>query len=254
MRDGFQETDIWPQQAAALYGRPGRGGFVLVCEHGSAFIPPGLNDLGVDAATRASHAAWDIGALDVARRLAAHLAAPLVSGAISRLVVDCNRPPEVDSAMPAQSEIYPIPGNATLSPQDRALRIAHVHTPFHDQLGWVLDQAGAGTVLVTIHSFTPVYHGRRRAVELGLLHAQEPDFARAMLAAAAPTGLNCALNAPYGPTDGVMYTLERHGVARGIPHVMVEIRNDLIDTARSADAMADRLLPVLHQAKAALAA
>lgn len=245
MSAAVQENQLWPQRAAALYGRPGTSRLVLVCEHASAFIPPALDGLGLSDAARTSHIAWDIGALDVARRLSARLDAPLVAGTISRLVYDCNRPLEAPGSIPLRSEVHEVPGNAELSEAERRTRHAHVHAPFHETVSWVLDAAGPEAALVTVHSFTAVYHGARRALELGLLFDRDPRLARRLCGEAQEAGFRAELNAPYGPQDGVMHTLNLHGAARGIPHVMIEVRNDLIDTAASAEAMADRLAPMI---------
>lgn len=141
--------------------------------------------------------------------------------------------------------MHDIPGNAGLSETERRARHAHVHTPFHEMVSWVLDAAGPNAVLMTMHSFTPVYHGKTREVELGLLFDHDPSLALGLRDEALDAGVRAELNAPYGPQDGVMHTLNLHGAARGIPHVMIEIRNDLIHTCARAEEMADRLAPMI---------
>ncbi|MFK7870117.1 MAG: N-formylglutamate amidohydrolase [Roseobacter sp.] len=245
-----QDFQVWPQHAAAVYGRALAGGPLVVCEHAARTIPPGLNDLGLPQEALVSHVAWDIGALDVALRLSAHLGAACVAGTISRLVYDCNRPLEAAGAIPEESEIYKIPGNQGLSPAQRQQRFDAVHQPFHDAVDHVAKRAGTASALITVHSFTPIYHGKPRDTELGLLFDADPRLAQALLKATGPTGLKAALNVPYGPQDGVMHTLHLHGQNRGIPHVMIEIRNDLVDTPGKAQSMADRLFPALQMALA----
>jgi predicted N-formylglutamate amidohydrolase len=225
----------------------GRGPVLLICEHASDFIPQDF-DLGLSPAAQASHAAWDIGALDVAVALSGMLDAPLVAGGISRLVYDCNRPLTAPDCIPARSEVFDIPGNANLSDQEKQSRFDRVHTPFHDAVDELRRQA-APQLVVTIHSFTPIYNGTKRDVELGFLFHSDPTTAQALLAQEQLNGTyRAALNEPYAATDGVTYSLQKHGEAHGIPAVMIEIRNDLIDTGDTAHAMAQHLNEVLRAA------
>ena len=201
---------------------------VLVCEHASRDIPAQFEGLGLDAAARESHVAWDPGALSVARKMSDELDAVLVAGRVSRLVYDCNRPPEAPGAMPAQSEIFAIPGNAALNDAARAERVKRYYVPFRATLAATIKRV-ASPVIVTVHSFTPIYHGKPRRVEIGILHDSDTRLADAMLATAGDhTDLRVERNEPYGPQDGVTHTLKEHGLVHGHPHVMLEIRNDLI--------------------------
>lgn len=211
---------------------------VLVCEHASRDIPAHFDGLGIDAAARESHVAWDPGALSVAREMSDELDAVLVAGRVSRLVYDCNRPPEAIGAMPAQSEIFAIPGNATLDEAARAERVARYYEPFRATLAATIKRVDA-PVIVTVHSFTPIYHGKPRRVEIGILHDSDTRLADAMLAVAPEfTDLKVERNEPYGPQDGVTHTLKEHGLVHGHPHVMLEIRNDLITTEAEQQQMA----------------
>jgi len=238
--------------AVNIINPQGQGGWLLVCEHASRRIPDALGGLGLSSAAGGSHAAWDIGALDVAYGLSDALDAPLVAGDISRLVYDCNRPITAPDCVPARSEVYDIPGNTRLDDAGRQQRYDQVHTPFHDAVtkvrtSWKPTQAAP--VLVTIHSFTPVYNGATRAVELGFLYHTQPAAAQALLAVEQARGRYASsLNEPYAATDGVTYTLEKHGEAQALPAVMIEIRNDLIDTPEKAQAMAGHLAESLTRA------
>jgi len=203
----------------------GQAPVVLVCEHASSFIPSALKGLGLSAPDRLSHAAWDPGALLVAKAMSAALDAPLVAARVSRLVYDCNRPPEAPDAMPVRSEVIEVPGNRDLTPADRIARTEQIYVPFRDTLAKVL-AAKPGAALVTVHSFTPVWHGQPRAAEIGLLHDADDSLARAMLGRAAILPARAELNVPYSAADGVTHTLMVHGTGR--PNVMIEIRNDLI--------------------------
>lgn len=212
----------------------GSSNIVLVCEHASNCIPNGLDTLGLSNDALKSHAAWDPGAKAIALLLSKSLDATLVTAGFSRLVYDLNRPPEHRDAMRAVSEIYEIPGNRNLSQHDRQARTEGLYKPFHDEVDLVLDRCQAETrmpVLVTIHTFTPVYLGKKRDVEIGILHGSDTRLADEILQAAPRvTDLTTLRNEPYGPQDGVAHSLEIHALPRGILNVMLEIRNDLVAT------------------------
>ncbi len=236
-----------------ISGEGGTAPVVLICEHASAYIPPELDGLGLSGEAQKSHIAWDIGALDMAKRLSAQMGAPLISGQISRLVYDCNRPFEASDSIPEQSEVYAVPGNRGLSAADRKARFDSIHTPFHNAVSTVIDRQSALTggqvAVITLHSFTPIYHGKTRALELGFLCHESGDLAQAATAIEAERGLmKAAVNAPYSASDGVTYSLHKHGEARGLQSVMVEVRNDLIDTRAKAHSIADHLADTLAAA------
>lgn len=237
--------------AVRVLNRHGRGAAVLVCEHASRMIPAAFGGLGLDAAARVSHAAWDIGALDLALELMAELDAPLVAARISRMIYDCNRPPEAADACPVQSERIAIPGNAGLSPADKRRRVQAIYDPFRAAVARTLDNRPGRPAMITVHSFTPVWHGRRREVELGVLHDDDPALARTVLRLArARTPLRAEMNQPYSAADGVTHSLRAHALPRGLPNVMLEIRNDLVDSPEGVARIAALLAPVLRQAVA----
>jgi predicted N-formylglutamate amidohydrolase len=227
----------------------GRSPFLVICEHASRALPERFGDLGLSRDALASHIAWDPGALAVARHISASLDATLIHQRFSRLIYDCNRPPDSSGAMPEVSEIYTIPGNQRLGAVERRARTEALYVPFHDRIRALLaDRAARGqaTVIVTIHSFTPVYMGRPRAVELGILHDEDRWLADRMLAAAADRPLyRIERNEPYGPEDGVTHTLRLHGVANDLHNVMIEVRNDLIGDEVSQGVVADYLTGLL---------
>jgi hypothetical protein len=156
---------------------------VIVCEHAINTIPPEFGDLGLDPAARQSHIAWDPGALGVAHEMRRLLNADLVAGSVSRLLCDCNRPPEAPSAMPEMSEIFKIPGNWNLTERDRQRRTTAIYKPFYAALKDILDAHGEEGVLITVHSFTPVFKGVPRVCEIGILHDVDARLADAMFAA-----------------------------------------------------------------------
>ena len=230
----------------------GAGDVVFVCEHASNAIPAEFGDLGLGPAALREHIAWDIGAREVAGLLAERFDGPLVASTVSRLVYDCNRPPEAESAVAAQSERFAIPGNAALTAGERQARATRFYAPFRDALRTVLDaRAGRSRppALVTVHSFTAVYLGVPREVEIGILHDADARLADALLAAM-DDGAHIARNEPYGPQDGVTHTLREHAVPRGLLNVMIEIRNDLIADAAGVALWAERLGAALAAALA----
>ncbi|MFP7672299.1 N-formylglutamate amidohydrolase [Marivita sp. S0852] len=241
------------RRVAEVINPTGTSPICLVCEHASAVIPASLSDLGLAPQHRHSHAVWDIGARDLAVALSNTLNAPLVASRISRLVYDCNRPPSAPDAIPARSEVIDVPGNLGLSDADKAARVADVYAPFRSLLSQTLDGFAFAPTLVTLHSFTPVWHGKRRDVELGLLHDRDDRLAKAMLQHA-PETVTTRLNAPYSVTDGVTHTLREHAIARGLHNVMIEVRNDLISDQQGVTRFSDILNDMLSKALTTLAA
>lgn len=218
---------------------------LILCEHASNRVPACLGGLGVTEDVLRSHVAWDPGALGVARALRRRLSAMLISGNVSRLVYDCNRPPSAESAIPERSEIFDIPGNRGLSAAQRADRVEKVYLPFVQAVSERIKTHNAVLeLIVTIHSFTPVFHGQKRDVELGILHGRDDRFAKAMVGRLPSTlRLDTRLNAPYAAKDGVTHSIDLHGADNGLLSVMIEIRNDLIGTAQEQEDMAAILAP-----------
>lgn len=255
----MQESDSHAQgDALEVVNRNGTSPVLLLCEHASSNIPARYDGLGLREADRLSHAAWDPGARAVALHMSKALDAPLVASTVSRLVYDCNRPPEAVSAMPEKSELVVVPGNKNLTAEQRLERVETVYNPFCETVSDVIKarkEAGLQTMLVTMHSFTPVYFGKPRAVEIGILHDDDSRLADAMLAEApALPHRRVERNEPYGPADGVTHSLKIHGLANGLANVMIEIRNDLVATPEQEEAMAEEMLTLLRPALAALAA
>lgn len=227
----------------------GRSPFVLICEHASNVMPKALGTLGLADAELTRHIAWDIGAERVGRLLSRLMDAPLLLQRYSRLAYDCNRPPESPDSIPEVSELTAIPGNRKLSAEDRLARAREIYRPFHDGVSAVLDRRAAGgqrSLVVSIHSFTPVYKGKPRSVELGILHDRDTTLSSKLIKSF--PNVDARLNEPYGPKDGVLHTLNLHGFARGLQHAMIEIRNDLVATDRGQDEWAQRLSVPLIQA------
>lgn len=230
----------------------GAGPFVLVCDHASNRMPPVYGGLGLTDADRVAHIAWDPGALGVSLELSRLLDAPLIHSTLSRLLVDCNRDPSAVDLIPEISELTVIPGNRNLGADERKNRIAQAHTPFHAAIDAVLDERqrlGRPTVLVSVHTFTPVYKGVHRNCEIGLISDKDRRLADPALALLKErSAWQVGDNDPYSPADGVYYTLTRHGEDRGLVPLMIEIRNDRVKTPEAEISWATLLAGVLTDA------
>ncbi len=216
---------------------------VLVCDHASNRVPQRLGTLGIDAVQLADHIGWDPGAADVARGLSAHLDAPLVVSGYSRLVIDCNRPLRSADSIAEESAGVAVPGNRGLSVRDREARINSLFRPYHDAIESLLDgRTGRASLLLSLHSFTPVLNGRRRPWHVGVSYGRDRRLAALMRRALAHRGgIIVGDNEPYPIEDDIDYTIPVHGEGRGLPSVMLEIRQDGIRTPAGAAAWAARL-------------
>ncbi len=232
--------------------------FLLIADHAGRAIPRRLGTLGLAEPELSRHIAWDIGIAGVAERLSELIDAALVMQRYSRLVIDCNRPPGVSSSIPVRSEATDIPGNAGLSAVQAAARRREIFDPYHAHIERLLDaRAGAGrrTVLLALHSFTPVYLGVPRAVEVSPLYGGDARLAHALLALLRREGdLIVGDNDPYAVTDTTDYAVPVHGIGRGLLHTAIEIRQDLISDVPGQAAWALRMARLLPEALANLAA
>jgi predicted N-formylglutamate amidohydrolase len=216
---------------------------VLVCDHAFNRVPRRLGTLGLEPDQLADHIGWDPGAADVAHRLSKRLDAPLVLSGYSRLVIDCNRPPGSDESIPEQSAGVPVPGNRGLDAEARALRLRGLFEPYHRAIARLLDaRAEHPTLLLSIHSFSPVLDGRQRPWPVGVSCWRDCRLAALLRGALARGGdLLVGDNEPYPIEETIDYTVPVHGEGRGLPSVMIEIRQDEIRTAAEAAAWARRL-------------
>src|SRR5208282_3191538 len=233
--------------------RHGRSNFVIVVDHASRRIPRRLGNLGVPASELKRHIAWDIGALAVARQVATALDAPLVAQNYSRLVIDCNRDPLVTSSIPTKSAATEIPGNIGLSEDEIAARRVEIFEPYHNRLRALLDArraAGRPTILVSQHSMTDSYHGVHREMHGAVLYNRDRRFAGLVLdSLRRESNLIIGDNEPYFVSDETDYTIPRHGEARGLPHVEIEIRQDLVSDAAGQTEWARRITAALQAAE-----
>lgn len=221
----------------------GRGSAVLLCDHASRRIPRRLGNLGLDPVALSEHIAWDPGAAAVARHLSARLDAPLVLSGYSRLVIDCNRPLHSPGSIAEQSAGVRIPGNQRLSPVQRATRIHELFRPYHDAIGRLLDgRSNRATALLSIHSFTPVLNGEVRPWRVGISHWRDRRLATLLLGALCrDRDLRVGDNEPYPIEEDIDYTIPLHGDGRGLPSVMIEMRQDGLRSPGAAAAWALRL-------------
>jgi predicted N-formylglutamate amidohydrolase len=216
--------------------------FLLLGDHAGRAIPTALGDLGVPPAAMDLHIAWDIGIAAVGALLSPLLDAPFVRQRYSRLVIDCNRKPGAPDLAPAVSDGVAIPGNVGLTAENLAARRAAIYEPYQAAIAAVLDDRaarGLNTVLVSLHSFTPVMQGFVRPWRYGVLHRGDSRFSDAVLARLqAALGEAAGDNQPYA-MDGRDNTIPRHADARGLDYLELEIRQDLIaDAAGQAEAAA----------------
>ncbi len=218
---------------AAVTERPKAASpFFFTCDHASARIPQKLGRLGLTDGDLERHIAWDIGAASVAGMLSAHFDATLVLQTYSRLVIDCNRPVGEPGSIPRISEDTVIPGNTAPDPAEIAARRQEIFTPYHETISAELDwrqEAGRQTILVSVHSFTPHYHGAQRPWDLGILFNRDRRLGDRLITLM-DEGNDIAVgeNQPYSVDDKTDYTIPGHGEERGHLHVMIEMRQDHI--------------------------
>lgn len=233
----------------------GRGDspWVLACDHGGRAIPQCLGDLGVPALELERHIAWDIGAAAVTRLLADRLGAWAIVGNYSRLLIDLNRPLSSPQSIILHSEATDIPGNAGIPKAQAEARRREFFEPYHLRIAQELDRrrdAGIATLLVAMHSFTPVYLGVVRPWHAGVLYNREQRLARLLLETMpAEIGLVVGDNQPYAVSDATDYTVVTHGENRGLVHVELEIRQDLVAFQEGRQAWASRLARLLGNAR-----
>jgi predicted N-formylglutamate amidohydrolase len=256
--DASGERLLGSDEPAAVLeiGRQRRSNFVIVVDHASLRLPRRLGDLGLPASELQRHIAWDIGALTVAQQVATDLDATLVAQNYSRLVIDCNRDPRVPTSIPIVGESIPIPGNIGLTAQQIAARRHEIFEPYHQHLRSLLDErlaAGRPTILVSQHSMTDVFKGVRRAMHAAVLYNRDRRFAGLVLEALrGATELLIADNEPYFVSDATDYTIPHHAEARGLPHVEIEIRQDLLLEPAGQRQWAQRITQALRAAESRL--
>ena len=219
---------------------------LLFCDHASNHVPAELDSLGLPPEDLSRHIAWDIGAAEVTRALAARFECTALLAGVSRLVIDLNRAPGQDGLVPQVSDGTSVPGNRDT---DVGARIDSFHAPYHERLAELLN-ARPGTFAVSLHSFTPhPRSGTPRTLDLGLLAKRDADggdwaSAESFLAAL-PATWETAINQPYSAYD-LNYTVDRHVIPRGLRHLGIEMRQDHIATERGARGFATHIARALE--------
>ncbi len=243
---------IFEQNAA------GRSPFFFTCDHYGRLIPRKMGDLGLPAEELTRHIAWDIGISGVAKTLSQHLDAQLIAQRYSRLVIDCNRPPDAASSIPRLSEATMIPGNEALSREATEIRRREIFDPYHRRIKEIIDQRlheAKPTVLVALHSFTPVYAGVARPWHIGTLYHRDMTLPPLLLKALrAEADLVVGNNEPYAVSNETDYTIPVHGEARGLINTGIEIRQDLIADQAGQAQWSERLARILGEIEVALRA
>ena len=231
----------------------GRSPFVLICDHAGRRIPRRLGTLGVADSELRRHIAWDIGARGVAAQMAGILDAILIAQTYSRLVIDCNRPPGAPTSITPRSERTEIPGNQGISPEDAAARTQEIFVPYHARITAELDRRRAvaePTLLISMHSFTPVFHEIARPWHVGMLYNRDTRLAHVLLELIRAEGeWVVGDNEPYSVSDGTDYAIPFHGEQRGLPHVEIEVRQDVITDEAGQREWAERIAGWLVRAR-----
>ena len=251
----ISSTDVTPVHET---NAAGASPFLFTCDHYGRLLPEKLGKLGLPNGELSRHIAYDIGIAGVAEQLSALCDAHLVAQRYSRLVIDCNRPPNAASSIPRLSEATIIPGNEALAADEIALRRRDIFDPYHRRIDAILDQrlgAGRPTVLVSLHSFTPVYAGVARPWHIGTLYHRDRTLPPLLLHALRAEGdLVVGDNEPYAVSDATDYTIPVHGEARGLINTGIEIRQDLIADQSGQRQWAERLARILTGIEAQLRA
>ena len=229
--------------AVEVVNAGGSSALVLLCDHASNRLPRQLGDLGLTAGQLADHISWDPGAAEVARRISQRLDAPLVLSGYSRLVIDCNRPLDNDTLIAKNSAGVMVMGNQSLTDEDRQARINELYQPYHQAIAGLLnDRKQRPSVVISIHSFTPVLNGETRPWQMGICYGHDNRLASLMLKQFNKLeGFVVGDNQPYSIEHGIDYTLPFHAERRGLPHLMIEIRQDLIKTEEHVEFWADKI-------------
>ena len=222
----------------AVFNPQGQAKVLFVSDHSGRAIPANMRQLGLADWVLEQHVAWDIGSGDVARCLAERFDATLISANYSRLVIDTNRPPDDPTLCTVKSEGIAIPGNMDLTDDDRAERRRIFFDPYHDAIDAQLAamrERGFEPAIIAIHSCTPVFDRVVRPWHIGILWDKDPRIAQPLLDHfAALEGVCVGDNEPYSGRAPHDYTMDHHGEAARIPHVSIEVRQDLIDTLEGA--------------------
>lgn len=231
--------------AAACHDRP----LILTCEHASNRLPRGFRPRSpAERALLDTHWGWDIGAWAVARRLARRLDVSAIGGSVSRLVIDLNRPVVDPTLIRREAGWISLSWNARVQPAEVERRMIDWHLPYHDAIDRaILRQVTRGVrpLLMAVHSFTPVYEGRRRDFDMGVLFDRSRRHAALLIRGLKREGFRVRANEPYSGVAGMMYSIERHGTHHGLPCLELEMNQALFRDPRAAADLAPRIARAL---------
>ncbi|PCJ61445.1 MAG: hypothetical protein COA65_00300 [Rhodospirillaceae bacterium] len=231
------------------FNEGGGAPILLTCDHASPAIPKALFGLGLDESALLRHVTWDIGAGEMVRALARKFDAPAILSGYSRLLIDCNRPVESPGAIVVEADGVFVSGNADITPESRAARADAFYWPYHQKIARRIQEfldRGIVPVVLSIHSFTPVFEGFERPWEIGVLWDRDPRIACPLMEILRDQyGVVVGDNEPYAGRDNYGYTMEHHVVGAGLPQVLLELRQDRIDTHHGIEAMLKILVPAL---------
>lgn len=234
------------------HNRGGAAQMLVLCDHASNAVPASHGTLGLADEQLDGHIAWDIGAAAVARHLADRFDAPAIFSGFSRLVIDCNRTPDCPASIVTASDGVAIAGNRNLSPGEVGLRRERFFRPYHDEIRTVLDGFLADDrppVLLSVHSFTPIFGGTRRPWQIGICWLADDRMAASVMTRLRADGsIAVGDNQPYALDPAEDYTLIEHGLRRGLPHLLVEFSQDLVADAAGARRWADLLAQAVEHA------
>jgi len=239
--------------AAVSEINPGGGSrILLLCDHATSIVPADVagGDLGVPPAEMGRHIAYDIGAAGVTEALAEMLDAPALLTRFSRLVIDPNRGEDDPTLIMRLYDGTIIPANRAVGEAERERRLEAFHRPYHRAIEAAiarLEALGRPPALIAMHSFTPRLKGRPpRPWDIGILWHRDGRIALPLIARLRDDGFCVGDNEPYsGELEGD--TMSRHGTRSGRPHVLIEVRQDLIATPADQLLWAERLAPILTQ-------
>ena len=236
-------------EAAEFVNAEAAAPVLLVCDHASNFIPRALANLGLDETHLWRHIAFDIGVGEVTRQLSRRLGATAILCGFSRLIIDPNRDPEAPSSIPALVDGVAVPGNRDLTEGQRRGRIETFFKPYHEAISHRLElmrARGTAPAVVSVHSFTPVLEGVERPWQVAALWDRDPRLPLPFMATLRSLGFTVGDNEPYSGRDFHGYTMQRHADAQGLANLLIEIRQDLIDTPEGVEEWSEILAGTLR--------
>ncbi|MGU3576975.1 N-formylglutamate amidohydrolase [Brucellaceae bacterium C25G] len=226
-----------------------KAGLLLTADHASRALPQRYGSLGLKAADFDRHIAYDIGVADLTRKLAHKLNAPAVLGGFSRLLIDPNRGEDDPTLIMQLSDGAVIPGNYPMGFDERERRLNEFYRPYHNHIATLSEdvrvQSGRAPFIVSIHSYTPVWRGKARPWHIGLLWDKDDRALHPLLEMLQAEAL--LITGDNEPYDGALRNdaMFKHATAKGYPHILIEVRQDLIADSAGTDEWAARLSPML---------